>query len=449
MKSLKTQLSIGLAGSLVLLLGLQWLLVSASIERLLENQLEERLTRDAESLLAGLSVDAQGSMRIDPLRVNPVYQRPFSGHYYFIRAGQVEQVSRSLWDSALEIPAVQAGAALRLTLPGPERQTLFTVAHGYVKQDRAVTIAVAQDLTGLSEEIATFRLRYGLVSALVLMVLLLVQRFIVRGGLRPLHTLRNELGRLERGEIDRVSMPAPEEIAPLVSELNRLLAALTNRTQRSRVALGNLAHALKTQLAILTQVSARPELHRMPELRRALAEPIEAGRRIVERELRRARLAGSAMPGRRIPLAQEIATLTRTLSQIYPGKPLRIATEIVAGATFDGDREDLLELLGNLLDNACKWCSGRVSLTVTNGDGAAFVVEDDGPGCDDEQLEELTRRGFRADESKPGSGLGLAIVKDVVDSYGGSLTFGRSAALGGLRVEARLPASNPEERRGT
>ncbi|MEX0959046.1 MAG: ATP-binding protein [Burkholderiales bacterium] len=443
MKSLKTQLSIGLAGSLVLLLGLQWFLVSTSIEDLLENQLEERLTRDAESLLAGLSLDAQGAMQIDPRRVNPVYQRPFSGHYYFIRAGDDEQVSRSLWDSELEIPTVQAGTGLRLTLPGPEQQVLFTVAHGYVKQGRAFTIAVAQDLTSLSREIAVFRLRYGIVSALVLIVLLLVQRYIVRGGLRPLDTLRSEVSRLEQGEIDRVSMSAPEEIAPLVSELNRLLAALSNRTRRSRVALGNLAHALKTQLAILTQVAARPELHRAAELRKALTEPIETSRRIVERELRRARLAGSAMPGRRVPLEKEIASISGTLSQLYPEKNLRIATAISPDAVFHGDREDLLELLGNLLDNACKWSSGRVSLTIGNGDGIAFVVEDDGPGCDDVQLEELTRRGFRADESKPGSGLGLAIVKDVVESYGGSLTFGRSAALGGLRVEARLPVSDP------
>lgn len=441
MKSLKTQLTIGLAGSLVLLLGLQWLLVSASIERLLENQLEERLTRDAESLLAGLSFDAQGALRIDPRRVNPVYQRPFSGHYYFIRTGEDEKVSRSLWDSELDIPTLRAGTELRLTLPGPEQQVLFTVVHGYVKQDRAFTIAVAQDLTSLSREISAFRLRYGIVSALVLIVLLLVQRFIVRRGLYPLETLRNELGRLEMGEIDRVSMPAPEEIEPLVSEINRLLAALSSRTQRSRVALGNLAHALKTQLAILTQVGARPELHRAPELRKALTEPIETSRRIVERELRRARLAGSALPGRRVPLEKEIESISGTLSQLYPEKNLRIATAISPGAVFHGDREDLLELLGNLLDNACKWCSGRVSLTIGNGDGIAFVVDDDGPGCDDAQLEELTRRGFRADESKPGSGLGLAIVKDVVESYGGSLTFGRSAALGGLRVEARLPVS--------
>ncbi len=162
-------------------------------------------------------------------------------------------------------------------------------------------------------------------------------------------------------------------------------------------------------------------------------------RRIVERELKRARLAGSAMPGQRVDLNAEIDALVRTLGQLYADKAPRITSAIAPGATFAGDREDLLELLGNLLDNACKWCTERVSLTVSHAECVAFVVEDDGPGCAPDAIDELTARGYRADESKPGSGLGLAIVRDIVDSYDGSLQFGRSAALGGLRVEVRLP----------
>ena len=156
---------------------------------------------------------------------------------------------------------------------------------------------------------------------------------------------------------------------------------------------------------------------------------------IVERELKRARLLGDSGPGRRIDLQQEIAQLIHTMRMIHADK--NFTFEIGSGAYFVGDREDLLELLGNLLDNAGKWCRHQVRLLVSGGEGVRFVVEDDGPGCNGDPAA-LTARGYRADESQPGSGLGLAIVRDIVESYGGSLNFGRSVTLGGLRVEVVL-----------
>jgi signal transduction histidine kinase len=447
MVSLKTRLSAALAVSLVLLLSAQWWLVSRSIESMLEEQLGTRLTHDAESLLAGLSFGADGAPVIDTRRVALVYERPFSGHYYVVRSNGLETTSRSLWDLALAIPDSSAGQQSKTRLPGPAKQRLFVLASGYSKLGRNVTIAVAEDLSDMARSVARFEVAYGLVSAVVLGVLLLVQWIIVRGGLRPLDAIRREMNQLERGATDRIAVDSPSEIAPVVEELNRLLGALANRTRRSRVAMGNLAHALKTQLAVLAQVAARPELHRLPELRRALEEPIEASRRIVEHELRRARLSGAGQPGMRLPLRDEVAVLTATLRQLYAEKSVAITVDAAADAVFEGDREDFLELLGNLLDNACKWCASQVLLTVETAQGLDLVVEDDGPGCSDEQLEELSRRGFRADESKPGSGLGLAIVKDVAESYGGTLSISRSGTLGGLRVHVQLPpkADRPPE----
>jgi signal transduction histidine kinase len=159
---------------------------------------------------------------------------------------------------------------------------------------------------------------------------------------------------------------------------------------------------------------------------------------IIERELKRARLMGDLRPGRQVDLNVGITELVNTLRQIYAQKNVTITWEIIAEAKFFGDNEDLMEMLGNLLDNACKWSRNRVSLTVIGGDGTSFIIEDDGAGALPYDLEMLTRRGFRADESKPGSGLGLAIVNDMVESYHGTLTFGRSAALGGLRVEVKF-----------
>ena len=441
--SLKGRLSAGLAASLILLLGLQWWLAAWAIERLTTEQLLARLAHDAETLLAGARFDADGKLALDPARVNAIYQRPFSGHYYHVIAGAQRASSRSLWDGALAVAPLAPGQTQTLHLAGPQRQPLLVRAAGYRRQEHELTIAVAEDLSALEAGRRLFQLIYGAVSAAVLAALLLVQRYIVGRGLAPIGAVREDLARLERGEAARIDAAAPAEIAPMIAELNRLLGTLDKRSRRSREALGNLAHALKTRLAILNQAGESPALAAHPELRAAIAESTEAMRRIVERELKRARLAGSALPGRRVDMQAEIAVLARTFGQLYADKAPHIAWEVAPGARFDGDREDFLELLGNLLDNACKWCQRRVSLTVSRGDGLSFVVEDDGPGCASEALEDITRRGFRADESKPGSGLGLAIVRDIVEGYDGGIEFGRSAALGGLRAEVRLPLSRP------
>jgi signal transduction histidine kinase len=437
--SLKARLSFGLGASLVLLLVLQWAVASLAIERLTSGQLLARLDRDAESLLSGVQAGPDGALRIDPARVSAVYQRPFSGHYYVVRSGEQSIVSRSLWDAGLTVPALAAGAAADFNTSGPQQQPLLVHARTYRKLGRDVTIAVAEDLSELNAGLMRFQLAYGAVSAAVLAVLLLVQRTIVSRGLRPVEAVRENMARLERGETARLEAAGPAEIAPLIAELNRLLGSMGNRTRRSREALGNLAHALKTRLAVLRQAAEAPELAAHAALRETLHESAEDMRRIVERELKRARLSGGALPGQRVDLRSEVEALVGTLKAIYADKPLHIDWQVARGAQFKGDREDLLEMLGNLLDNACKWSASRVSLQASAHDGIRFLIEDDGPGCSPEALVVLARRGFRADESKPGSGLGLAIVRDIVEGYGGTLQFSRSPALGGLRVEVRLP----------
>ena len=437
--SLKARLSSGLAVSLVLLLVLQWAVASFAIQRLTSGQILARLEHDAESLLSGVFVDAAGVLQIDPARVSVVYQRPFSGHYYAVRSGEQVVDSRSLWDTELALPALVAGSSADFRAVGPQQRPLLVRASAYRKLGRDMTIAVAEDLSALNTSVARFQLAYGAVSAGVLVVLLLVQRVIVNRGLRPVEAVRENMARLERGEAARIEAAGPVEIAPLISELNRLLDTMGGRSRRSREALGNLAHALKTRLAVLKQVAEAPELARHTALREALHESAEEMRSIVERELKRARLAGSALPGQRLDLQREVEALAGTLRSIYADKSPQIDCQVAPDAQFKGDREDLLEMLGNLLDNACKWSANRVSLQANARDGVRFVIEDDGPGCSADALADLTRRGFRADESKPGSGLGLAIVRDIVEGYGGTLQFARSPALGGLRVEVRLP----------
>lgn len=440
MKSLRARLTVGLAFSLVLLLMLQWAVASFVIEHLIENQLASRLSEDSENLLASLRF-VDNRLEIDPRRVNTTYQRPLSGHYYAIEAEGQRLVSRSLWDEKLIVPRVGAGQEVRLYTTGPAGQRLLLVAHGYRKQNADITIVVAEDLTAVNAGLIRFQRIYGGVSLAILVVLLLTQYLIVTRGLSPLKEIHADMARLERGEIDRIATMGPAEIAPVVGELNRLLAAMRKRTRRSREALGNLAHALKTRLSILSQAMSQPALADHPELRAELEDSIETMRRIVERELKRARLMGDALPGRRVDIAEEVTLLAQTLRLMHAAKHPDIRWQVSPAAHFAGDQEDLLELLGNLLDNACKWCSSRVRLDAKamTDNGVIFTVEDDGPGCPESTLDDLTRRGFRVDESKPGTGLGLAIVRDIVESYDGQLSFDHSDKLGGLRVQVRLP----------
>lgn len=440
MISLRAKLSFWLASSLIVLLVLQWSIASVVIQQLVEAQLVDRLSQDAESLLSGIDFTAQQPDMLDTARVSGVYQRPFSGHYYVIRTTMQAEYSRSLWDSRLHVPEVEPGDQTLLRVRGPEKQPLLVAAHGYRKQGQSVTVAVAEDLTAINAGVRQFRLIHGVISFVILLALLGLQYYIVTHALRPLHKIRTDMRRLESGEIERIdAQRAPLEITPLIAELNRLLSTMSRKTRRSREALGNLAHALKTQLALLGQVAAHPQLNASPDLQTALRDTGENMRRIVERELKRARLLGAALPGKRVDLQHEIAALVKTLQMMYADKQIVMDWQVADDACYDGDQEDMLELLGNLLDNACKWCRQEMRLTVEGGEDLRLMVEDDGPGCEPDELGELTRRGFRLDESKPGSGLGLAIVKDIVDSYGGTIAFLSSPDLHGLRVEVQLP----------
>jgi signal transduction histidine kinase len=425
--------------SLVCLLTLQWAVATYAIGRLVEGQVAGRLQHEGESLLASVQFSLDGVPKIADGRLGLTYNRPFSGHYYVVLAGKQRLVSRSLWDEDLPVEALAPGSWQRIRVFGPQSQPLLAVAQGFEKQGHQVTVVVAEDLTEVNSGVTRFQLLYATVSAAGLILLLMVQRFIVLNALRPLANVREDMSRLGRGETDHVAVQGPEEIRPLIEELNRLLIGMERRTRRSREALGNLAHALKTRLTLLNQTAERPELDSNPQVRSSINASTVAIGGIVERELKRARLLGDMRPGRRVDLHVELAQLVHTLHQLYAAKGVNIAWEVARDALFLGDREDLLEMLGNLLDNACKWCTKRVSLTITGNETLSFVVEDDGPGCPVRELSALTLRGYKGDESAMGSGLGLAIVNDIVESYDGRLSFDRSAALGGLRVEVSLP----------
>jgi signal transduction histidine kinase len=437
-RSIQSRLSLGLLLSLIIVFTAQWLLVSHGVRVLAEHYISERLMHDAEGMLRAINIDAQGKPGLDPSVTTPVFQQPFSGHYYRITVGEQVLRSRSLWDQDLPIPPASTADEMTRFIPGPQETTLLLWDRQFHKQGQTIHIAVAEDFSPVEADLQDFQTGYAFASLFALALLVGVQAFFVRRGLHPLKQTRHDLSRLERGEIHSLDEQVPREISPLVSELNRLLDTLRQRLQRSRNALGNLTHAMKTPLTHIQQLAHGKELDTLPEIRQRLLEQSSQLQQLIERELTRARLAGHSLPGQRLDVAAEISALTQSLSSIYREKSLEIEQQVALTQAVTMDREDFLELMGNLLDNASKWARHNIKLSINDADGLRITIEDDGPGCAEEQLQNLTQRGVRIDETTTGHGLGLAIVQDIVESYQGSIDFDHSPSLGGLRVQIRL-----------
>lgn len=438
MNSLRRQLALGLAAGSVLLLLLLFLGVSATLRTLAEEQTRTRLEHDAETLLTALDLGGDAP-RLQDAGIHPIYRRPLGGHYFVVRVDGVELRSRSLWDARLAEPATPLAH-----VTGPQGEPLLALTGHYTKRDRAVSITVAEELTALEASLAAFQWRYALATVLLLLALLAVQQLVLHRALRPLDATRAELARLQHGEVTALQERGPDELVPLVRAFNAALAAMQRRTERSRKAAGNLAHALKAPLAVLGQLRDHPDLRDRAALRGTLDGELDRLGHTVERELRRARTVGYAPPGTRVDLAEVLGELVTTLGRLHRERGLELTLEAHGPLPVALDRHDLFEVCGNLLDNACKWARGRITVSVAPGtETTVLAIEDDGPGVADSEIENLVRRGQRLDESVPGHGLGLAIVADILAEYGGTLTLGRAADLGGLRAEVTLPRGTP------
>jgi signal transduction histidine kinase len=431
MTSLSRHLTISLAISLICFFLIQAVLVGMEMRKLTEDGVLSRLEDDMEGILAALLVQPDKAITINWEHIPAIFMRPFSGHYFQIRHGKQSVRSRSLWDSVL--PVQEPG--INRAVEGPVNQQLLILSRTYVVHGQSVLLSVAEDTSKLEATSLYFQKRLLALSLAALLLLLVIQVWGIRRGLKPLANLRKELQQLEWGETEKLRQPVPAEISPLVEEVNRLLMVLQQRLLRSRNAMGNLSHALKTPLTLMFQILERRQDDEEYVKLLEQAQRIEVH---INRELSRARMAGQSPGGIWLKPEQDVRDLVSTLEAVYRQR-INFELQIEGMTSVSADREDMMELIGNLLDNACKWAKAQVVLKMHQQSGLHIVIEDDGPGMNPEEQLLVLGRGVRMDEAKQGHGLGLAIVREIVDAYNGKLELGRSDVLGGLRVLVCIP----------
>ncbi len=408
-------------------------LFDQGLRRYLENHLQD----EAELLVAALARGANG-IELDQQHISASYHRPFSGHYFAIHVGEQQWRSRSSWDFNMPEPA-QPGLIEHL-VDGPQAQQLLIVRADYRRFGKNILIVVAQDYTPMLDSFRRVQWIGGGLGLGTLILLVLLQRYLIARALQPLEKTRAQIAQLQQGQRTTLDANVPQELQPLVQQVNHLLQHTEDTLARSRNALGNLGHALKTPLAVLFSLANRSELDAYPELRNQLRDQLGNMQQRISRELGRARLAGDVLPSAYFCCATELPDLVDTLNQIH-GRHLSISWSATDNLRLPWDRQDMLELLGNLLDNACKWAKRKVNLSIEHHVQDFIVtIDDDGPGIAPELREQVLNRGIRIDEHVQGHGLGLGIVRDIVEHCKGNMQL-QDSQLGGLQVIIRLPAN--------
>jgi len=442
-----------LASSLVLagFLGSTGAVLDTAFRDSAETALRDRLQGQVYALLAASDVDRRGRLALPAELPDPRLSLIGSGLYAEVAddAGAPVWRSRSLLGMQIAYRTAPALGAREFERVRDDRDRPlyslgFTVSWETADgREQRYTYRVSENLAGFNAEVARFRASlWGWLGAAALL-LLIAQALVLRWSLTPLRRVADELRAIESGLAQRLGGRYPRELQRLTDNLNGLLENADSHLKRYRDSLGNLAHSLKTPLAVLR---GAVDGERDSERLRALArEQLDAMTYLIEHQLQRAAAAGRRSLTSPVEISPLAAKIVSALAKVYADKGVRVAVEIEPDARFHGDAGDLTELLGNLLDNAHKWCRSRVRLRARRIAPAGalpaaleIAVEDDGPGVPAELKTRVLQRGTRADESTPGHGLGLAMVQDTVALYRGELTLAASE-FGGLAVRLRFP----------
>jgi signal transduction histidine kinase len=415
---------------------------------------DDQLTFDLDGLIAAAETDAPAHVTLENRFADPRFERIFSGWYWQIvpdtepGAELPPQVSRSLWDQTIAPQDLVTGAnsAQWGYATGPDQQRLRVlirrielsgVSTDGGEETRGFQFLVAGNLTETDSDIARFDRTLFWSFGIFMLGLVLATVIQVRIGLMPLRRVSESLARIREGKARRLEGEFPAEIAPLATELNSLIAHSAEVVGRARAHVANLAHFLKTPLTVLANEAAAAN----SPLAEAVTRQVTVMRRQVDHYLARARAAGALdVLGSRTEVAPVIHDLARVLKRMHADKNLSIAVQAAPGLAFRGEREDLEEMAGNLIDNACKWAHAHITVEATAMADGRFClsVGDDGPGLEPGERSRAMERGERLDESVPGSGLGLAIVRDIAKLYGGNFSLDESP-LGGLAARLELP----------
>jgi len=442
-----------------------WVAHAAFNRQMLRLLIDPELSTVADNLIGNAGPGLEGEIALRDLPYDPRYLQALSGRYFQIARVQedgfldVQVISPSLYDVAITLLPQQQAIftapdpplqAIYLDVPGPDQEPLRVVARiaeipelegrylfivGVASRD---ILAPAANIVGVAFSVFVAFCAFMVAAATMLQV---------RFGLAPLHKLTRDIADVRRGQSERLEGDYPAELQPVAQELNALVDHNREVVERARRHVGNLAHALKTPIAVLKNAASEGESDDA-----VLKQSIEEMEGFVERQLRRARVAARAEArsgatiAYRTPVLQNLEDLVFMMEQKYDHqKAVDISIEAEGDVTFRGEREDLLEMAANLIDNACKYGKSQVVVRLLppfeSGGLMEIVVEDDGPGLSEEEIARVMARGERLDEAAPGQGLGLSILKETVDLYAGQLIFERGQ-MGGLKARLLLPATD-------
>jgi signal transduction histidine kinase len=453
--SLALRLFVSATGWTVVILIVTAVVLSSLYRQAVERSFDRRLSVYLRTLVADISSPDEPGDKFPQSLGEPLFELPLSGWYWQVTRidgkKKDNRASRSLWDKGLPHlsqadPSADAGEVREGYVQGPEDQKLRLVERTIdLGDDGRFLVAVAGDAAEIEDETQAFYRALAVTFGALTVVLLLTTMFQVRFGLAPLKRISEALTAIRSGSAERLEGKFPDEIAPLARETNALIEANRQIVERARTHVGNLAHALKTPLSVMVnEAASRGEDPFAVKVR----EQTDIMRDQVARHLERARLAARVtVIATLTDIPPVVTALARSMEKIHRDKDIAIELDAPEHARFLGERQDLEEMIGNLLDNACKWAQSRVAVEVvcekpegSAGQVVRIIVDDDGRGLSPSEREQVAQRGRRLDETKPGSGLGLSIVVELASLYGGALNLG-TAPIGGLRAELVLPAA--------
>lgn len=456
--SLRHRLLVATVAALVVALALAGLLLAGLFRDHVTRQFQDALTLQLDQITARLAFDASGQPLIDPNALSdPRWQTPYSGLYWQIdrmspdgqaRSGMLR--SRSLWDTqlALQVDTLSDGSLHVHNGRGPKDAQVLIVERTVRSEDSPGArwrLVVAGDMQQTLAATKGFNRLLALALLALGAALTLAAWAQVAMGLAPLRALQSAVAEVRAGREPRLQGRFPAEVQPLIDDFNGVLDRNAEVVQRARSQAGNLAHALKTPLAVLGQAAQQAAApgNLSDDLPRLVQEQVALSRRHIDWHLARSRMAASQrLPGLRTPLAPAVQGLVRVMQRVHADRQLtQEADPIPDEWAFSGESQDLQEMIGNLLDNACQWARAAIRISATRSQAQLVItIEDDGPGIPLAQRESALVRGERLDEKTPGTGLGLAIVAELAQLYGGSLTL-EASPMGGLLARLSLPAA--------